>query len=160
MSSHGFRRKTRQILRKDHRKHGMPGASKYLQTFKMGDYVTIMIDSAIHKGMPHKYYHGRIGKVYTVNPRSIGVVLHKRVGGKYVVKTLFVRQEHLVKFKGAELAKERDRKNNELIMQAQESGVKPELIRTIMEGPRKEFTLNLENNMPVEVKVEPYLRRY
>ncbi|KAF9764016.1 60S ribosomal protein L21 [Nosema granulosis] len=160
MSSHGFRRKTRQILRKSFRKHGMPGASKYLQTFKMGDYVTIMIDSAIHKGMPHKYYHGRVGRVYTVNPRSIGVVLHKRVGGKFVVKTLFVRQEHLIKFRGSELAKEKDRKNNELIKQAEKDGVKPALIKTVMEGPRKEFTLSLENNTPIEVKVEPYLPRF
>lgn len=47
------------------------------------------------QGMPFKYYHGRTGKVFNVNPRSIGVVVNKLVGNRIIPKRLHVRVEHL-----------------------------------------------------------------
>jgi len=32
----------------------------YLKTYKVGDIVDIKADAAIHKGMPHKFYHGYV----------------------------------------------------------------------------------------------------
>lgn len=156
MSSYGFRRKTRQLLKQPFRKHGMPGASVYLQTYRIGDYVTIRINPAIHKGMPYKFYHGRTGRVFAVNPRSIGVVLHKRVNGRYAVKKIFVRIEHLVRYKGRDAFLERVRKNMEILKQAAEQNVKPVLLRQKVEGPREEFVLSCEGNSPVEVKYEKH----
>jgi hypothetical protein len=48
---------------------------RYLTTFKLGDYVDLRGDGAIHKGMPHKFYHGRTGIVWNVTPRAVGVIV-------------------------------------------------------------------------------------
>jgi large subunit ribosomal protein L21e len=45
--------------------------------------------------MPFKYYHGRTGKVFNVNPRSIGVIVNKLVGNRIMHKRIHVRLEHL-----------------------------------------------------------------
>jgi large subunit ribosomal protein L21e len=81
------------------RQHGLPAPATYLTNFHLGDYVDIVANGAIHKGMPHKYYHGRTGRVWNVTPRSIGVEVNKRVGGKVLVKRLHVRTEHVNKSK-------------------------------------------------------------
>lgn len=51
--------------------------SNYLKEYKKGDIVDIIVDGAIHKGMPHHFYHGRTGKVFNINPRSVGVLIEK-----------------------------------------------------------------------------------
>jgi large subunit ribosomal protein L21e len=45
--------------------------------------------------MPYKYYHGRTGRVFNVNPRSIGVVVNKQVRNRIIPKRIHVRIEHL-----------------------------------------------------------------
>ena len=45
----------------------MPNLSTYLVNYKLGDYVDIKANSAIQKGMPHKFYHGRTGRVLCVS---------------------------------------------------------------------------------------------
>ena len=45
--------------------------------------------------MPYKYYHGRTGKVFNVNPRAIGVVVNKLHGNRIIAKRIHVRVEHL-----------------------------------------------------------------
>lgn len=160
MSSHGLRRKTRQLLKQPFRKHGTPGLSVYLTTYRIGDYVTIYINPSIHKGMPYKYYHGRTGRVFTVNPKSIGVVLHKKVNGRFAIKTIFVRIEHLRKYKGRDTFLERVHQNNKILEEARKNNVKPEYIKQKVEGPREEFVLDCTNNIPVEVKNEPYIKLY
>ena len=37
------------------------------------------MDAAVHKGMPHKYYHGRTGVIWNVTKRSVGVEMNKQV---------------------------------------------------------------------------------
>lgn len=59
--SFGSKARTRQMFAKGFRKHGEPSLSKYLITYRVGDIVDIKGDGSIHKGMPHKYYHGRTG---------------------------------------------------------------------------------------------------
>ena len=49
--------------------------------------------------MPHRYYHGRTGKVFNVNPRSIGVIVNKSVGNRIIAKRIHVRVEHIRKSK-------------------------------------------------------------
>ena len=61
----------------------------------MGDYVTIMMDPAIHKGMAHRIYHGKTGVVWNVTQRAVGVLLKKKVGPRYRTKRLHVRIEHV-----------------------------------------------------------------
>ena len=49
----------------------------------------------IYQGMPFKFYHGRTGKVFNVNPRAIGVIVNKLVGNRIIAKRIHVRVEHL-----------------------------------------------------------------
>jgi len=89
----GYRAKSRHVFKK--KVSGMPKPSKYLQVYKLGDYVTIMMDSAIHKGMAHRIYHGKTGVVWNITQRSVGVLLKKKVGNRYRTKKLHVRIEHV-----------------------------------------------------------------
>jgi large subunit ribosomal protein L21e len=47
--------------------------------------------------MPHRFYHGRTAKVFNINPRSVGLLMWKKVNGRYVKKHLHVRLEHVRK---------------------------------------------------------------
>ena len=76
-TSHGYRARTKQKFKKAFRRNGAIRMSNYLKEYKKGDYVDIIVDGAIHKGMPHMFYHGRTGKVFNVNPRSVGVEIQK-----------------------------------------------------------------------------------
>ena len=69
--------------------------SNYLKKYKKGDYVDIIVDGSQHKGMPHHFYHGRTGKIFNVNPRSVGVIIHKQVKQRKIEKRIHVRVEHI-----------------------------------------------------------------
>ena len=56
--SFGLRARTRHLFSRDFRQKGPIKLSTYLKTYKVGDIVDIKANGAIHKGMPHKYYHG------------------------------------------------------------------------------------------------------
>ncbi len=94
-NSKGYKCRTRDKFSKPFRNHGAIKIKNYLRKFKKGDYVDILVDGAIHKGMPHRYYHGRTGKVFNINPRSIGVSIQKLVRNRKIEKRIHVRPEHL-----------------------------------------------------------------
>lgn len=56
--SHGYRARTRHLFARKFREHGKIKLSTYLKTYKVGDIVDVKVNGAIHKGMPHKFYHG------------------------------------------------------------------------------------------------------
>ena len=93
--SYGYKSGTRHLFQKKFRQAGRPGTSKTLQTLKVGDYVDVVADAAIRKGMPHKYYHGRTGLVWNVTPRGVGVIINKPVGTRLMRKRICVRYEHV-----------------------------------------------------------------
>eukprot|EP01115_Flamella_aegyptia_P000099 TRINITY_DN100_c0_g1_i2.p1 TRINITY_DN100_c0_g1~~TRINITY_DN100_c0_g1_i2.p1 ORF type:complete len:161 (+),score=66.40 TRINITY_DN100_c0_g1_i2:75-557(+) len=95
--AYGYRGKTRDLFQRPFRKHGTIPLSTYLKTFKLGEYVDIKGNGAVHKGMPHKYYHGRTGIVWNVTPRAIGVVVNKQVRNRIIPKKIHVRVEHVTK---------------------------------------------------------------
>lgn len=45
--------------------------------------------------MPHKYYHGKTGRVFNVAPRAVGIIINKRVNTRIVPKRIHVRVEHI-----------------------------------------------------------------
>lgn len=92
---YGYRRRTRHKFRKGFKQHGAIHISKTLTTYKVGDSVDIVVDGSIHKGMPYKWYHGKTGQVFNVNPRAIGVIVNKQVRNRIVPKRIHVRVEHL-----------------------------------------------------------------
>ncbi|AFN83024.1 60S ribosomal protein L21 [Encephalitozoon romaleae SJ-2008] len=157
MRSKGYRRGTRSLFSQDHRKHGVPHVSKYLEKYEIGDMVDILVNPAIMKGMPHKYYHGRTGRVYDVKPRSVNIALYKRVRGKYVIKKVIARIEHVRKSRCCEESQNRILKASELAKSAEARGMVLPPIKRKIEGPRKGMEISLKNNQPIEVGYEPHI---
>ncbi|CAL8075900.1 unnamed protein product [Calicophoron daubneyi] len=91
----GYRRGTRHLFSRSFRRHGPLPSSVYMRVYKRGDIVDIKGDGGVQKGMPHKCYHGRTGRVYNVTPHALGVIVNKRVGKRILPKRINVRIEHV-----------------------------------------------------------------
>lgn len=89
--SKGYRAKTRSLLRRRPRERGKTGLSKILYEYKPREKVVVKIDPSVHKGMPHRRYHGKIGVVMNKRGRAYVVSVTQ---GK-AVKEIIVRPEHL-----------------------------------------------------------------
>lgn len=88
----GTRHRTRKVFRKRIREQGaVPPLSLLMIDYKVGDNVHIVVNPAIHRGMPHRRYHGKTGTV--VGTRGRSYIVEVSVGGKK--KLLIVRPEHL-----------------------------------------------------------------
>eukprot|EP01061_Rhynchopus_euleeides_P036721 TRINITY_DN61_c2_g1_i1.p2 TRINITY_DN61_c2_g1~~TRINITY_DN61_c2_g1_i1.p2 ORF type:complete len:160 (+),score=71.66 TRINITY_DN61_c2_g1_i1:57-536(+) len=97
--SYGYRAGTRELFSKKFGTKGMPNQTRYLTTFKAGEYVNIIGDPAIQKSLPHKVYHGKTGVVWNVTPRALGVIVNKRHRHRVIPKRINVRVEHVRKSK-------------------------------------------------------------
>ena len=95
--SKGVRARTRDLFSKPYKKHGAAPFNKYFVTYHVGDYVDVIVDGSIHKGMPFKFYHGKTGRVYNVTGRALGVIVNKKVNGRIIPKRICVRVEHVRK---------------------------------------------------------------
>lgn len=51
---------------------------------------------AVQKGMPHKFYHGKTGKVFNVTKHAVGVIINKRVRCVYEKKPLFLLTNYII----------------------------------------------------------------
>lgn len=91
MKAKGFRHRTRSLLRRGVREKGKTGLSKILREYAQGDRVLVRINPSIHKGMPHRRFHGRIGVVGEKRGRAYVV----NVSQGDAVKEIIVRPEHL-----------------------------------------------------------------
>jgi len=90
--SKGFRSRTRKLLRRKPREKGKTGLSKILYEYKPGEKVVVKIDPSVHKGMPHRRYHGKIGVI--VNKRGRSYIVNVTQGK--AVKEIIVRPEHVM----------------------------------------------------------------
>merc|ERR1712232_1270574 len=104
--------------------------SQYLMPIKVGDYVDIFANPAIHKGMPHKFYHGRTGIVFNVTKSAVGVRVNKLVNGRILEKRIHVRIEHVRKSKCQKEILARKVANEAAKAEAAKTGVKVNLKRT------------------------------
>jgi large subunit ribosomal protein L21e len=84
--SFGLRARTRTLFQRPFRHHGAPALGTYMKKYKLGEYVDIKVNSAIHKGMPFRYYHGKTGKIWNISKRAIGVIVNKRVNTRIIPK--------------------------------------------------------------------------
>jgi len=89
--SKGIRSKSRKILRKKPRDRGIKSITKSLQQFEEGESVNIVIDPAVHKGMPHIRFHGHTGKIEGKQGESYCVGIND--GKKH--KVLVIKPDHL-----------------------------------------------------------------
>lgn len=89
--SKGTRSKSRYIMRKKPRTRGISAITRAMQQFEIGASVSVDIDSAVHKGMPHHRFQGYTGKIEGMQGDAylVGIT----VGKKH--KTLVVLPEHL-----------------------------------------------------------------
>ena len=94
MKSKGFRRKSRQVLKKKPRERGMQPLGRILHKYNGGDKVVVKIDSGIHGGMPHSRYQGKVGVV--TEQRGRAYIIEMIEMGK--TRELIVRPEHLVPY--------------------------------------------------------------
>ena len=93
--SFGYRAKTRDLFAKKFGKHGTLPTQTFLKTYRLGQIVDVRGDGSVHKGMPHKIYHGKTGIVWNVTKRAIGVQINKQVRNRIVPKRIHVRIEHV-----------------------------------------------------------------
>lgn len=89
--SKGIRSKSRKLLRKKPRERGIHSITRALQQFEKGDSVDIIINSAIHKGMPCIRFQGYTGKIEGKQGNSYLVGIND--GNKH--KSLIIKPEHL-----------------------------------------------------------------
>ena len=58
--------RTRYLFSRPYKQHGAGPFSRYFVTYHIGDYVDIIADGSVYKGMPHKCYHGKTGRAFNV----------------------------------------------------------------------------------------------
>ncbi len=93
----GYRRKTRYLLKRRPRERGKTGLSKLLREYEPADKVVIRLDPSVHKGMPHRRFHGHIGVI--VDKRGKSYVVNVSQGN--AIKEIIVRPEHITPHKEA-----------------------------------------------------------
>ena len=93
-------------------------------SYRIGDYVDIVTDGSVHKGMPHKQYHGKTGRVFNVNRVAIGIIVNKYHNGRIMAKRIHVRTEHVRKSQSRLAFVKRVRDNDAKKVAAKKEGKK------------------------------------
>ena len=75
-------------------------------------------------GMPHKYYHGKTGRVFNVTQHALGVIVNKMVNGRIIPKRIHVRIEHVRKSRSRLAFVQRVKENDAKKVEAKKQGVK------------------------------------
>ena len=89
--SKGYRANTRNLLKKNPRERGKIGLSRILHDYQPGEKVVVKMDASVHKGMPHRRYHGKIGVI--VDKRGRAYVIDVTQGKS--TREIIVGPEHL-----------------------------------------------------------------
>ena len=85
------RRRTRNKFSKDIRKKGKISVSNYFQSYKIGDKACLKVESAMHKGMYHPKFYGRVGTIKGKKGKCYEILIKD----KNKQKTLIVHPIHL-----------------------------------------------------------------
>ncbi|XP_018329974.1 60S ribosomal protein L21-like [Agrilus planipennis] len=128
-NSKGYRRGTRDLFARKFRTHGTIPLSTYMKIYKVGDIVDIKGNGAVQKGMPHKVYHGKTGRVFNVTAHALGVIVNKRVRGRIIPKRINIRIEHINHSKCREDFLQRVKQNEKLRKEAKEKKIRVSLKR-------------------------------
>merc|ERR1712243_331997 len=128
----GYRRGTRHLFARKFKEHGVEHLSTFLKVYKKGDIVDIKGNGAFQKGMPHKYYRGKI--------------LAKRIN---------VRVEHINHSKCRQDFLTRVVTNEKLKREAKLTGQKVNTKRQPAQ-PREARMVSTTDNAPVFLAPTPY----
>eukprot|EP01006_Ploeotia_vitrea_P030847 TRINITY_DN63170_c0_g1_i1.p1 TRINITY_DN63170_c0_g1~~TRINITY_DN63170_c0_g1_i1.p1 ORF type:complete len:160 (+),score=16.55 TRINITY_DN63170_c0_g1_i1:38-517(+) len=110
----GYRCRTRELYAKKFGNRDLPGISTYLQVYKRGQFVDVVANPSIQKGLPYKYYHGKTGQVVNITPRGLTVRITKRVTNRILKKLICIRFEHARPSRCQEEFKARVKANEQL----------------------------------------------
>ena len=146
-------------FRKGFRQHGSIRIKNYLRNFHSGDFVDIIVDGAIHKGMPHQIYHGQTARVFNVNPRSVGVIINKTVRTRKIAKRLHIRPEHLRLSSCRDDFLKRIVENDKIKAEAKKSGRKVSTKRQPA-GPLTAHTVEVDLKNVVGRNTKPHIKIY
>ena len=89
----GARRKTRYKFQKSYKDKGKISLTKYFQKFENDQRVKLLTEPAIQKGMYHRRFHGKVGKI--VGSRGRCYLVKIKDGSKE--KELIIHPVHLTK---------------------------------------------------------------
>lgn len=143
------------MFQRDFKKHGTIALSTYMTVYKVGDIVDIKANASIQKGMPHKYYHGKTGIVFNVTKSSVGVIINKVVGNRYIEKKVNLRVEHVKHSACRQEFLNRVKANAAAKKEAKATG-KRVLLKRIPAQPREAHVVGTEDNLPQTLAPVPY----
>uniref|UniRef100_A0A3P9A377 Large ribosomal subunit protein eL21 n=1 Tax=Esox lucius TaxID=8010 RepID=A0A3P9A377_ESOLU len=109
----------------------------------------------IQKGMPHKCYHGKTGRVYNVTQHAVGIIVNKQVKGKILAKRINVRIEHVKHSKSRDSFLQRVKENEKKKVEAKQKGTWVELKRQPT-APRDARFISTKGNEPQLLEPIPY----
>lgn len=153
--SYGYRARTRHLFSKNFREHGQVKLSTYMINYKVGDLVDIKANGSVHKGMPHKFYHGKTGVVYNVTKSAVGVIVHKQVNGRYMEKRINLRVEHVLPSKCRQDYLDRIKEYARLRAEAKAAG-KEVVLKRLPKQPLTAHVVSTKDNAPLLVRPIPY----
>lgn len=105
--------------------------------------------------MPYKYYHGKTGVIYNVTKTSVGVILQKQVGNRYMEKRVNVRCEHVRHSRSRDEFLTRVKENAAKAKKAKSEGTTVNLKRQPV-MPRGARTVSTEGNLPESIAPVAY----
>nr|CAG4652273.1 EOG090X0GT4 [Triops cancriformis] len=155
VNSKGYRRGTRHLFQKNFRKHGVEPLSTFLKVYKMGDIVDIKANGAFQKGMPHKFYHGKTGRVFNVTQHAVGIIVNKQIRGNIIPKRINVRVEHIKHSTCRQDFLTRVKQNEKLKKEGKTKGIRVQLKRQPKQ-PSGAHIVSTKNNEPVFLAPIPY----
>jgi large subunit ribosomal protein L21e len=87
----GLKRKSRYTLKKESNRKGKISVSRFMQSFKAGERVTLLLEPSIHKGLYHHRFFGKTGVI--MGPRGKCYEVAIKDGNKE--KMIIVHPVHL-----------------------------------------------------------------
>jgi large subunit ribosomal protein L21e len=93
--SKGYRSRTRKLLTKPPRRRGMEPLGPLLYRYVEGEQVSVQINPSVHKGMPHRRFHGKIGTI--LEKRGRAYIVEVRNGKQ--VKKIIALPNHIKPYK-------------------------------------------------------------
>ncbi|XP_072687641.1 large ribosomal subunit protein eL21-like [Canis lupus baileyi] len=151
----GKRRGTHYMFSRPFRKHGVVPLATYMRIHRKGDIVGIKGMGTVQKGMPHKCYHGKTGRVYSVTQRAVGIVVNKQVRGMILAKRINVRVEHIKHSKSRDSFLKRVKENDQKKKEAKEKGTWVQLKRQPA-PPREAHFVRTNGKEPELLEPIPY----
>jgi large subunit ribosomal protein L21e len=74
------------------------------------------------KGMLHKCYHGKTGRVYNVTQSAMGNIVNKQVKGKILAQRINVKTDYIKHSKSRDSFLKQVKENDQKKMEAKEKG--------------------------------------